>query len=128
MYMSSADNWQQDLRDRLVWRIFGENPFLPKSNPSAITLTAEQRELALLYTSKAGQLTNQYIRGDERSFTIVAYPIPEIGENYGEIFDEVIKINTLDAQLYETVQQTLIDALDQGEYVHILEKGPTARI
>ena len=103
--------------------IFGEKPFSPAPNSSAITLTEEQRELALLYTSKAGQLTNQYIRGDERSFTIVAYPIPEIGEKYEAIFDEVIKINTLDAKLYETVQQTLIDALDQGEYVHILGKG-----
>ena len=30
-----------------------------------------------------------------------------------KIFDEVIKINTLDAKLYEKVQQTMIDALDQ---------------
>ena len=63
---------------------------------------------------------NSYIPGDERSFTIIAYPVPEIGKDYKEIFDEVIRINTLDAKVYEKVQQTLIDALDQGEYVHIL--------
>ena len=34
---------------------------------------------------------------------------------YAEIFDEVIRINTLDAKLYEKVQQTMIDALDQGD-------------
>ena len=61
----------------------------------------------------------EYIRGDERSFTIVAYPVPEIGERYEEIFDEIIRINTLDAGTYEKVQQTLIDALDQGEYVPV---------
>ena len=49
--------------------------------------------------------------------------MPEIGEEYPEIFDEVIKINTLDAKLYEEVQQTMIDALDQGEYVHVKGKG-----
>lgn len=46
--------------------------------------------------------------------------MPDIGEQYDEIFDEIIRINTLDAKTYEKVQQTLIDALDQGEYVHIL--------
>ena len=50
----------------------------------------------------------------------MAYPVPEICERYEEIFDEIIRINTLDAGTYEKVQQTLIDALDQGEYVHIL--------
>ena len=68
-------------------------------------------------------MTNEYIRGDERSFTIIAYPVPEIGDKYPEIFDEVIRINTLDAKLYEKVQQTMIDALDQGEYVHVTGRG-----
>ena len=68
-------------------------------------------------------MTNQYIKGEERSFTIIAYPVPEIGEDYAAIFDEVIRINTLDAGLYEKVQQVMIDALDQGECVRILGKG-----
>ena len=106
-----------------VMEIFGEKPFSPDSKQENLTYDEAQRELTLLYTSKSGQLTNQYIKGEERSFTIVAYPIPEIGEQYKEIFDEVIKINTLDANLYEKVQQTMIDALDQGESVRILGKG-----
>lgn len=106
-----------------VMEVFGEEPFAPEQKEEAISLTEKQEKLSVLYDSKAGQLINQYIRGDERSFTIVAYPVPEIGENYAEIFDEVIRINTLDAAVYEKVQQTLIDALDQGEYVHILGKG-----
>ena len=103
-----------------VMEIFGETPFSPEAKPEAVTYTEEQRGLSLLYDSKSGQITNQYIKGEERSFTIVAYPIPEIGEDYPAIFDEVIRINTLDAALYERVQQMMIDALDQGEYVHIL--------
>ncbi len=106
-----------------VMEVFGEEPFAPEQKTAAIRLTEKQEQLAVLSDSKAGQLVNQYIKGDERSFTIVAYPIPEIGENYTEIFNEVIRLNTLDADLYERVQQTLIDALDQGEYVHVLGKG-----
>ena len=106
-----------------VMEVFGEEPFAPEQKEAAISLTEKQEKLSVLYDSKAGQLTNQYIKGDERSFTIVAYPVPEIGEQYAEIFNEVIRINTLDADLYEKVQQTLIDALDKGEYVHILGRG-----
>ena len=106
-----------------VMETFGEKPFSPKPVPEAPSYSEEQRELALQYDSRSGQLTNEFIKGEERSFTIVAYPVPEIGEQYPEIFDEVIKINTLDAKLYEKVQQTMIDALDQGEYVHVKGKN-----
>ena len=106
-----------------VMEVFGEKPFAPVSKPEAIRLTEKQEELLLMLNSKAGQITNQYIKGDERSFTIISWPVPEIGPKYEEIFEEVIRINTLDAKLYEEVQQTLIDALDQGKYVRILGKG-----
>ena len=106
-----------------VIETFGETPFSPEADPDAPAYSSEQRELALLYDSRAGQMTNEYIRGDERSFTIIAYPVPEIGDKYPEIFDEVIRINTLDAKHYEKVQQTMIDALDQGEYVHVTGRG-----
>ena len=103
-----------------VMETFGEQPFAPQPKPEAPALTAKQEELQLLYDSRASQMTNEYIPGDERSFTIIAWPVPQIGEDYREIFDEVIRINTLDAEQYGQVQQTLIDALDQGEYVRIL--------
>ena len=102
---------------------FGEKPFSPETNEAAPVYSDSQRGLALEYDSRSGQLTNQYIRGEERSFTIIAWPVPEIGENYPEIFNEVIRINTLDAGLYTKVQQNLIDALDQGDYVRVLGKG-----
>lgn len=103
--------------------VFGEKPFSPARKKEAVRLTKKQEELSLLHDSRSAQITNEYIRGDERSFTIIAYPVPEIGSRYEEIFDEVIKINTLDAKVYEKVQQTLIDALDEGEYVHILGRN-----
>lgn len=106
-----------------VMEVFGEKPFAPVQKPEAISLSDKQEQLSVLFDSKAGQLTNQYIKGEERSFTIIAYPVPEIGEQYPKIFNEIIRINTLDAKVYEKVQQKLIDALDQGDYVQILGKG-----
>ena len=106
-----------------VMETFGEKPFSPKAVPEASAYNDEQKKMAVSYDSRSGQITNEYIRGEERSFTIVAYPVPEIGENYPEIFNEVIRINTLDAKLYEKVQQTMIDALDQGQYVCVKGRG-----
>lgn len=103
--------------------VFGEEPFAPESKGEALKLTKKQNEIMLSFDSRQSQMVNTYIPGDERSFTIIAYPVPEIGEQYEEIFDEIIKINTLDASTYERVQQTLIDALDQGTQVRILGAG-----
>ena len=99
--------------------VFGETPFVPVRKKEAAVFNEKQEQLSSLYDSRSGQIVNQYIKGEERSFTIVAYPVPEIGDEYEEIFDEIIRINTLDAKLYQKVQQTMIDALDQGEYVRI---------
>lgn len=114
-----------------VMEVFGEEPFVPLNKKEAVSLDEKQEKLSLLYDSKAGQLVNQYIRGEERSFTIIAYPLPEIGADYQAIFDEVIRINTLDAKIYEEIQQHIIDALDEGEYVHILgtkENGTNLKV
>lgn len=99
--------------------MFGEEPFVPEVKEEVLTLSEKQRELSVLFDSRQSQMVNNYIPGDERSFTIIAYPVPEIGDKYEEIFDEIIRINTLDAKAYEKVQQTLIDALDQGTCVRI---------
>ena len=116
-------DWAAGFAGPAVMEVFGEEPFSPVQKSEAIRLSDKQQQLSVLYDNKSGQLTNQYIKGDERSFTIIAYPLPEIGEQYTEIFDEIIRINTLDANLYEKVQQTIIDVLDQGEYVHVVGKG-----
>lgn len=100
--------------------MFGEEPFIPQQKEEVIKLTKKQEELQLQFYSRQSQIMNHYIPGEERSFTIISYPVPEIGEQYEEIFDEIIRINTLDSKTYKKVQQAMIDVLDQGEYVHIL--------
>ncbi|WP_373217177.1 aminopeptidase [Ruminococcus sp. 5_1_39BFAA] len=98
---------------------FGEKPFSPASNEDAWSFTEAQQKLELELANESGQITNRYIRGDERSFTIIAYPVPEIGGDYGQIFREIVKINTLDYELYQRIQQTIIDTLDTCEWVEI---------
>lgn len=98
---------------------FGEAPFSPENKPSAWSLTEVQQKLQVEMDNESGQIVNRYIRGDERSFTIIAYPVPEIGDNYPEIFREIVKINTLDYHLYERIQQNMIETLDTGEWVEI---------
>lgn len=99
--------------------VFGEQPFGPAGKKEACRLSDVQQQLLVEYASESGRIVNEYISGEERSFTIIAFPVPEIGEAYGTIFDEIVKINTLDYKLYERIQQTIIDVLDRGEYVII---------
>ena len=106
-----------------VIETFGEKPFSPVSKPESWAFTEAQQKLQLELDNESGQITNRYIKGEERSFTIIAYPIPEIGEDFPEIFREIVKINTLDYEKYQRIQQYLIDALDEGVSVHVLGKG-----
>ncbi len=103
-----------------VVEVFGEKPFVPCAKASAYHLTERQQELSSELDNESAQLTNQYIAGKERSFTIIAFPVPEIGPQFAEIFRETVKVNTMDNQRCRKIQQKLIDALDQGEAVHIL--------
>lgn len=102
-----------------VVEVFGEAPADLKEKAQAIHMSEAQQKLTVEYMSAVGELQNQYIKGEERSFTIIAFPIPEIGKDFEKIFDQVVKINTLDYKLYQRMQQIIIDTLDQGSYVII---------
>lgn len=106
-----------------VIEVFGEDPFVPVAKKQAAAYTEKQRKQKLEYQSAASLLSNEFISGDQVSFTIIAYPVPEIGRDYGEIFDETVRVNTLDSTQYGVIQQKLIDALDQGEYVTVTGRG-----
>lgn len=106
-----------------VIEVFGEEPFAPVQNPDAIRYDKKQQQLRVYEMSMNGRQMNDYMKGEERSFTIIAYPLPAIGEKYKEIFEETVKLNTLDYQLYRDIQQKLIDALDEADTVHITGKG-----
>ena len=103
--------------------IFGEKPFEPESTPEAIKFSEEQQQLTATYQTEFTKIVRTYIKGEERSFTIISFPVPEFGDNFEEFFHETVKINSLDTEKYGAVQQNLIDALDKAEYVHITGRG-----
>ncbi len=102
-----------------VMEIFGEEPFEPEDKPECVQLDARQRALSVKYDREASEIVNSYIKGEERSFTIIAYPVPQIGSNYEKIFDETVRINTLDYDTYRKIQQRIIDVLDTADYVEV---------
>lgn len=106
-----------------VVEVFGEIPFVPEMKEARSQFSEKQQELRVYQTQESGRITNTYIPGDQRSFTIIAYPIPSIGPDFEEIFRKTAEINTLDYEKYQRIQQKLIDALDQGRAVHVKGKG-----
>ncbi|MCC8051957.1 MAG: aminopeptidase [Clostridiales bacterium] len=119
---TAYEEYRQEAREHggpAVVEVFGETPFTPAAKPAAYQLSERQQKLSNRMDNEASQITNQYIIGKERSFTIIAFPVPQIGPRFPEIFRETIKVNTLDYSLYQRIQQVLIDALDEGVAVHI---------
>ena len=102
-----------------VVETFGEDGVEPVNKPEAYSLSEKQEELQIAYSNEAMPVVNQYIPGDETSFTIIAFPVPAIGRDFAEIFHETIRINTLDYEEYKKIQQNLVDVLDQAEYVTV---------
>ena len=102
-----------------VMEVFGETPFEPEDTIECCHLDDKQQKLLVKYNNESGSIVNSYIKGEERSFTIIAYPSPQIGDKFPEIFNEIVKINTLDYEKYKAIQQNIIDVLDTAEYVEV---------
>lgn len=102
-----------------VVETFGEPDFEPVNKAECLKLTEEQNALLVDHRTQMGQLQRQYIIEEERSFTIIAFPLPTIGDCFEELFRETIRINTLDYKKYQRIQQTIIDALDQADHCEI---------
>ncbi|TCT14304.1 leucyl aminopeptidase (aminopeptidase T) [Natranaerovirga pectinivora] len=109
----------RELSGPAVIEVFGEKPFKPLNKVEAIKLSDEQQKLKTKLNNKLQEIKYKYMPGDEWSFTIIAFPLPEIGDQFEAIFEDIIKVNTLDSMLYEKIQQTIIDTLDKGEFVEV---------
>lgn len=106
-----------------VIEVFGEKIFIPEAKKESPSYTKEQEKMSVEYTRDYSLIQNRYIPQDQYSFTIIAYPVPEIGERFEEIFEATVAVNTLDVEQYKKIQQALIDALDQGDYVRVTGRG-----
>ncbi len=106
-----------------VLEIFGEAPFEPQAKEEAYHLSERQQTLSVDFTTLASTLTNEFVNMEERSFSIMACPMPSIGPAFPEIFEEIRKVNTLDKDQYRGIQQKMIDLLDQADYVKVMGRG-----
>lgn len=106
-------------------QVFGEEPFVPVIKQEALHLNEKQEALSLQYAAQIARLSSGYMDESNMSYTIIAYPIPEIGQDFESIFRETVKINTLDNDRYTKIQQSIIDVLDQADFVRV--KGARGR-
>lgn len=106
-----------------VMEVFGEAPTDYVTKEYAPRYSDSQQKLVRKYSSDCMEVRTKYIHEEERSFTIIAFPTVEIGDQFEAVFDEVIKLNTLDYIQYRDVQQKIIDTLDLGEYVVVKGNG-----
>ena len=102
---------------------FGEPGFVPEQSDANLRLDEQGQKCFVEYQSAARTLLNRYVKGEERSFTIIAFPVPAIGEKFEDAFEETIRLNTLDYELYKRCQQAIIDVLDGAAYVRIRGAG-----
>ena len=116
----------------LVLDTFGEIPFSPQMHVECPRFTKSQQKKISRFRRQADLLYDKAIIGKERSFTIIAFPVPEITRGYAdgdlkasfdEIFRAVIRINTLDYMTYRNVQAQIISVLDTAQYIHVLGRG-----
>lgn len=123
---TAYEQYRKEARDYAgpaVLEVFGEDGFEPVNKKEAWAFSDKQQRLYLEYRNLSMPVTNEYVPGDETSFTIIAFPVPAIGPDFEQIFKETIEINTLDYDKYQKLQQILIDALDQAEYVEVKGKA-----
>ena len=106
-----------------VVETFGEPDFEPVAKPECCKLDAQQESLMNAYRNESGMLAMNYVKDEETSFTIIAYPLPSIGADFDAIFAETVKVNNLDNDEYKKIQQTIIDVLDSGETAIIRGRG-----
>lgn len=121
-YQTVLEEYKEETRvmgGPAVIQDFGDIPFNPVSKKANLRLSEHRQKQEIEYMARASELLNRYVKREERSFTIIAFPCPTIGEHFEEIFHETIRLNTLDNQLYTQCQQAIIDVLDSAEYVEI---------
>lgn len=74
--------------------------------------TAERRSRLMALENTKRSMEARYLHPSDLSFCKVAFPNLLVGENFPGIFEAFFRLNTMESEKYERIQQTLIDALD----------------
>ena len=107
----------------VVMEGFGEPEFEPVEKEERLRFSEHQKEVYGSYRNDLQILVHRFILEEERSFTIIAWPLPTIGEDFEEILHETVKINTMSSEAYMPVQSKLIEALDKASFVKVKGRG-----
>ena len=94
---TAYETWKKEAKNYAgpaVVETFGQEACVPVNKPEALSFTKKQEELSVAYSNESMPVVNQYIPGDETSFKIIAFPVPDVGKDFEEIFAETIRINT----------------------------------
>ncbi len=102
---------------------FGEERFTPVNKDTVIVPGEKENKIALSLRNGTSEILHKYTDYEKVSFTIIAYPLPDIGGDFEQIFAAVNEINTLDNEVYKEIQQRIIDVLDKGDYVVVKGSG-----
>lgn len=106
----------------IPFHTFGELPFKPENKKECLKFTEEQQKLFQIHQNNIVKIREKYIPLVEISFSVISFPSPEVGENFEQIFEDILEINMLDTDKYENIQQEIIDVLDKADYVHVKGK------
>lgn len=102
---------------------FGEADFVPVNKETAINPDDKMNSVITKHKSECAMILRKFADMEKVSFTIIAYPLPEIGDRFDEIFTATNMVNMLDNSKYRDIQQRIIDTLDKGEYVEVKGLG-----
>ena len=127
--IEGLENAYRKLRDRtvlyagpLVAETFGGRPFSPAHSAAAPRYSKAQKKMCAEYRVRADALYKEAVISRNRSYTIIAFPLPEIAGSfpaYREIFDAVMDFNSLDYALYEEIQTKMADVLGTASFVEV---------
>ncbi len=106
-----------------VLEVFGQPEFCPVNKKEAVCRDGQVTERMLETGRELSLRLTDYVKPEETSYTIIAFPLPSIGEKFEEIFAGTIRLNTLDNDAYKKMQQVLVDALDSGDRVRVRGAG-----
>ncbi|MFC1853838.1 aminopeptidase [candidate division CSSED10-310 bacterium] len=102
---------------------FGDLPFTPQPKKERLEFSEEQQMLIHSFMTSLHNLHEKYLSRKETNFTAITFPLPSIGPDFEEIFNDIFEVNALDPVKYECIQHNIIGALDRGNRVHVKGKG-----
>ena len=102
---------------------FGKEAVPAESCAAKLVYTTEQAGLHKTMTRGFFRARESVIPEKNRNFSIIGFPRPSIHAEFEAVFDWFVKINSLKNDEYEAIQQRIIDALDEGEYVRVKGAG-----